>query len=404
MEKEKRKRKEVVDKGREEDRVVREFMKRRDKRKMKLDKNRRLPGEVRGGNIKDAEDKRWELKERQGLPLEIKIRMSKDRIEEWYRHWNGRIYVSFSGGKDSTALLHLVRSMYPEVPAVFVDTGLEFPEIRKFVKRVENVTWLRPKMPFFEVIEKYGYPIISKESAAKLYDIQNTRSEKVLKKRLYGDKFGRGRLPEKWKYLIDADFKISDRCCMVMKKAPIMKYIKENNRAGIIGTMADDSRLRTTNYLMNGCNVYRNYRPTSTPIAFWVEQDVVEYINRFNLDYSEIYDMGYANTGCIFCAFGVHLEYGENRFQRLYHTHPKHYWYCIEKLGMGKVLEAIGVNYKVGFCKDCRYLGKELNRYIDAEGRVSGMYICNKKVLEKTNAYNKACIKFVLKKSKAVIV
>lgn len=79
------------------------------------------------------------------------------------------MYVSYSGGKDSTVLLHLVRSMYPDVPAVFSDTGLEFPEIRKFAMSHENVSSVRPKMLFPDVVSTYGYPIISKEVAEAIY-------------------------------------------------------------------------------------------------------------------------------------------------------------------------------------------------------------------------------------------
>jgi 3'-phosphoadenosine 5'-phosphosulfate sulfotransferase (PAPS reductase)/FAD synthetase len=70
---------------------------------------------------------RWELQQLQGLPLELKVLKSKQRIKEWYEHYNGDVYVSFSGGKDSTVLLRMVRELYPDVPAVFIDTGLEYP-------------------------------------------------------------------------------------------------------------------------------------------------------------------------------------------------------------------------------------------------------------------------------------
>lgn len=90
--------------------------------------------------------------------------MTKSRIRDWINAYGeDGVYVSFSGGKDSTVLLDLVRQDYPNIPAVFVDTGLEYPEIRKFVKTFDNVEWLKPKMTFKQVIAKYGYPFISKE-------------------------------------------------------------------------------------------------------------------------------------------------------------------------------------------------------------------------------------------------
>lgn len=106
-----------------------------------------------------------DLKMLQAMPLQLKIKKTQLRIREWYDHWGGEVYVSFSGGKDSTVLLDIVRSIYPDVPAVFSDTGLEYPEIKEFVKTFSNVTIVRPKHSFKEILTKYGYPIISKEVA-----------------------------------------------------------------------------------------------------------------------------------------------------------------------------------------------------------------------------------------------
>lgn len=87
----------------------------------------------------------------------IKSVLLKEELNYGVEHFGANnCYISFSGGKDSTVLLHLVRKLYPEIEAVFVDTGLEYPEIKQFVKSIDNVTILRPKMMFNEVINKYG--------------------------------------------------------------------------------------------------------------------------------------------------------------------------------------------------------------------------------------------------------
>ncbi len=119
------------------------------------------------------------LKELQALPLDRKIMISQARIIEWYTKNNGNVCVSFSGGKDSTVLLHLVRQAFPDVRAVFSNTGLEYPEIQKFAKSFDNVDVVTPKMRFDEVISTYGYPLISKEVSEAIYYARRIRSQNV---------------------------------------------------------------------------------------------------------------------------------------------------------------------------------------------------------------------------------
>ena len=105
--------------------------------------------------------------------------ITQTRIMDWYQHYDGNVCVSFSGGKDSTVLLHIARQIYPSIPAVFSNTGLEYPEIQKFVKSFDNVDIVTPSMNFGQVISTYGYPIIGKEVAEAIYYARRiSRSER----------------------------------------------------------------------------------------------------------------------------------------------------------------------------------------------------------------------------------
>lgn len=287
-----------------------------------------------------------ELKDRQSMPLEFKIRLAEIRIQEWYEYHGGKVSVSFSGGKDSTVLLHIVRRLYPETPAVFVDTGLEYPEVREFVKSIENVIWLKPELTFKQVIEKYGFPVVSKETSQKIQEVRVTKSPKLLELRINGGKNGHGKIPDRWLYLVAAPFLISHKCCDVMKKRPLKKYQKETGSAPFIGEMAADSRLRFQKYIRNGgCNAFNSNSPASRPLSCWLEPDIWEYLKGFNVPYSSIYDMGYARTGCVFCAFGCHMN-SPNKFQIMKKTHPGLHAYCLDKLGFRYVLNYLGVPYE----------------------------------------------------------
>lgn len=112
-----------------------------------------------------------ELHQWQALPLSVKIRMTKERIRNWINEFGeDGVYVSFSGGKDSTVLLDLVRKDYPEVKVVFVDVPTQYPELKKFAKTFDNLVILKPKISFAQVCEKYGFPMFSKEISECIAD------------------------------------------------------------------------------------------------------------------------------------------------------------------------------------------------------------------------------------------
>lgn len=325
-----------------------------------------------------------ELRLLQAYPLNLKVWKTQQRLREWVNYFGvDGVYVSFSGGKDSTVLLHIARKLFPEIEAVFVNTGLEYPEIQKFVKSFDNIKILHPKMRFDEVIKKYGYPLISKEVSEcvsqgkialtsnkypyRLQQLMGTAVDKQGRKSLYNK--------EKYKPLLFTDFNISHMCCNVMKKKPVHEYGKLSHKVPITAQMTDESRLRKRQWLKNGCNGFNMKSPISNPMSFWTEQDVLHYIYENQIEIAPVYGKvifengkyfttGCKRTGCIFCMFGAHCR-DDDRFLRLKETHPVQYNYCMgggsydggvwkptkEGLGMRHVIEEVHKLYGKDFIK-----------------------------------------------------
>lgn len=283
-----------------------------------------------------------ELYQWQALPLNIKVLMTAERIRNWVNEFGeDGVYLSFSGGKDSTVLGHIIREVcgYKNIPFVFVDVPTQYPELKEFAKAFDNLVILKPKISFAEVCEKYGFPMISKEvsncvSGARKYvkylDSQKSnntiltdrqtdrqtvpyacymadllgidrrinkqneqykslqmgvipRGSELRLRRLNGEltdsKGNYSRFnQEKYKFFLEAPFEISDLCCDIMKKKPAHEYEKETGRKPIIATMATESVMRTQKWLQDGCNAFNVTRPHSNPMSFWTEQDVLLYI------------------------------------------------------------------------------------------------------------------------------
>lgn len=173
----------------------------------------------------------------------------------------------------------------------------------------------------------------------------------------------------KYQFFLDAPFEISANCCNVMKKAPVHSFGRKTGRKPITAQMASESRLRTSQWLRNGCNGFQMKSPISNPMSFWTEQDVLLYIKQRKLPIASVYGdiveeeskkfsekeiemmelfdeerpflktTGCDRTGCMFCGYGCHLE-EESRFKRMKKTHPKQYDYIMRSREQG------GLGYK----------------------------------------------------------
>lgn len=303
-----------------------------------------------------AKVEKQELYRLQALPLDEKIAIAQKAIREFVEHFGvDGIYISFSGGKDSTVLIHLCRQLYPDLVGLYSDTGLEFPEIRDFVQTFDNITIVTPKMHHREMLKKCGYPVVSKEQAEWIYRIRSGTSSGAIQKAFYGlNPDGtptRFKLSEQWKYLLNAPFNIGSGCCKEMKLKPIAEYVKKTGRVPIMGTTASESALRAQKFMQYGFYNLEGKKAQCTPMSIWTDDDVWEYIHRFNLPYCKIYDMCYDRTGCVFCMFGAHLDKEPNRFQKLQRTHPDLWRYCMKPyddggLGLREVLEFMGIPYE----------------------------------------------------------
>lgn len=373
-----------------------------------------FPGIKRIGSLFEEVKKHeiWELKQMQSLPLQAKIRMTEYRIREWIDEFGEEgVYIAFSGGKDSTVLKHLAEQIYKYILSVFIDTGLEQPSVRKFAMSQKNVVVIRPTMNFREVIIDYGYPVISKEVSKRVAEYRKyENTDKIKETYAYKEFNGIRNMTsgkksyhnkERYKFLLEAPFLISHQCCIQMKEKPCVEYERQHMVKPILGTMAEESRARQSSWLASGCNAFHVNRPTSQPMSFWTENDVLQYIYENNLPIAKAYGevivkgtengqmciadvigdyrdcqyttTGYKRTGCIFCMFGIMQD--KYRFIRLAKQEPELCDYVMRggefneqvmwqpsKSGLGYwfVIEWLNVhgNLKIGMPDRERYLLK----------------------------------------------
>lgn len=294
-----------------------------------------------------------ELQRRQAWTLHQKIDHAVGTIENFIATTGHNVYVSFSGGKDSTILLDIARKyISKDINAVFCNTGNEYPIILRFVKTFDNLVVLHIGKTMRDIIKKEGFPLVSKETSEKIRQLKHTNSEKLRNIRLYGypdRKRSIGKCPKKWQFLKDAPFDISERCCDELKKKQFKIYEKKTGLMPLIGVTAAESRLRTMQYLhRGGCNAFKGDRPRSFPLSIWTERDIYEYAKEMGVKLCDIYkDRTVRQTGCMMCGYGADQD--PEHFTYLYQHYPKAYEHFMN-------MENNGVTYREAL----KYIGVKL--------------------------------------------
>lgn len=247
-----------------------------------------------------------------------------DRIEKIKqiinKYGEENFYISFSGGKDSTVLHYLVDLALPDnkITRVFINTGIEYIHIYKFVKKLsetdDRFVMLPPQRPIKKILEEYGYPFKSKEHSLKVGAYQKgSRSKSVMeyKEGFRGVEYSKYQCPKSLQYQYDDSFKlkISDQCCYKLKKEPIHKWEKENNRTIAMTGMRKQEGGQREN--ITTCVITRNSKVVKFHPLLVVSEEFEDwFIKKQNIQLCELYypPYNFKRTGCKGCPFSLKLQ------------------------------------------------------------------------------------------------
>lgn len=306
------------------------------------------------GSLKEGMPK---LQRRQAWSLDHKIDYANRMIARVLKRHKHPI-VCWSGGKDSTVILHLVLKHRPNIDVVFNDTGVEFPETRDFVSQIVkdwkvNLHTAKPKPgeTFWDVTAKHGWPIFGKEQSDNIERGQgrlaNAKPDKdgipnaVLLDSL--DEIGGfEKMSDMERALVAYNVDVSTRCCDFLKERPTKALELELQiDCKILGIMASESYRRTLVWIDHGDYYYTKHYFgrnkglwKAQPMSLWTEDNIWEYHERFEIPHCTIYDLGHERNGCWTCAMGV--KFGQ--LKRLRQSHPKLFHYLMVRREMGREL------------------------------------------------------------------
>lgn len=261
------------------------------------------------------------LRRYQSIDLDAKIRYAV-RLIEIGLELAERAIVAWSGGKDSGVLLHLIQQIVPDIDIIFNNTGVEFPETLKFVKRMQkewklnlHVAKPEPGKGFWYCLEQFGYPLLGKNFVRKRGNFESEKQRKVM----------------------TSGARLSPSCCWYCKEKPAQKLYKNLNVDVIfLGIIATESRRRKFNWCDYG-DIFWTKKEQAWkihPLSIWLEKDIIEYHHQFNVPMCDLYSMGHSRNGCWPC--GMDIAFKDNHLAALRLSHPKLWRFLIVDKGLGE--------------------------------------------------------------------
>lgn len=333
--------------------------------------------------------------------LDINISNAMHRIERLYYDTDGKCYLSFSGGKDSTIVLSVIKlceeiGTIPKnaIPAVFCDTKIELYATIDFVHWVKdnwynNVQIIKTEKSFAQVIKEYGKPFRSKIKSHIISLYQKNSDLKTAKYLYTVCKSNKMKLANKDFHILHDSFpiKISDKCCDVMKKQPFAKYEKDNDFAGYFSGMrmfeGGRRQLVFKKRINSGdkrpCTHVSNGVTSVSPIFDWTDDICEEFIQKYNVPLSKAYtEYGATRTGCFLCPYGLNVD---KRLELLHTYEPNHYKAALYFLKDVYIAQGVELPF------DSDYMKEYKEKWIEYEN-------VRYEMLKKYNPDCRICIKY----------
>ena len=286
-------------------------------------------------------------------------------------------YLSFSGGKDSVILSHLLDIALPNnhIPRVYANTGIDYKFIREFVKECAfkdtRIKVLNSGVNLKKMWETDGYPFKSKQHSLMLSTYWNTKdkNEYNLTIKTY---LGIVKRPKKFKcpkmleYQFTPNFnlKCSDKCCARLKKIPMKKWAKENNKPICLTGMRKEEGGQRTSI---GCIVTDNDNKLVKfhPLLVVTEEWENEFVERERIELCKLYKPPYnfKRTGCKGCPFDLNIQETLNTMYKLL---PNEYYQCLH-LWKPVYDEYIRIGFRLKYYPHERGVQMNLFDYISEE-------------------------------------